>query len=181
MYPVPDGDTGTNMARTLDAVVAELELADARARSDVQRHQPRQPDGRPRQQRRDPQPDPARVGRNVEGRRPTLSATRLPKRLKAASAAAYQAVLKPIEGTILTVVRESADAGASAAADGASLVGMLRAARAAGKAALDNTPELLPGAEGRRGRRCRRRRLPAVARRRAARGRRRAVARTRRG
>src|SRR4029079_9685639 len=28
VYPVPDGDTGTNMARTLDAVVAELDLAD---------------------------------------------------------------------------------------------------------------------------------------------------------
>ena len=29
VYPVPDGDTGTNMARTLDAVVAELDLAGA--------------------------------------------------------------------------------------------------------------------------------------------------------
>ena len=29
VYPVPDGDTGTNMARTLDAVVAEMEAADA--------------------------------------------------------------------------------------------------------------------------------------------------------
>ena len=29
VYPVPDGDTGTNMARTLDAVVAELESARA--------------------------------------------------------------------------------------------------------------------------------------------------------
>ena len=29
VYPVPDGDTGTNMARTLDAVVAELEPAPA--------------------------------------------------------------------------------------------------------------------------------------------------------
>ena len=28
MYPVPDGDTGTNMARTLDAVVAEMDAAD---------------------------------------------------------------------------------------------------------------------------------------------------------
>jgi DAK2 domain fusion protein YloV len=64
--------------------------------------------------------------------------------LKAASAAAYQAVLKPIEGTILTVAREAADAATAAAADGASLVGMLRTARAAGKKALDNTPELLP-------------------------------------
>ena len=29
VYPVPDGDTGTNMARTLDAVVAELDAAPA--------------------------------------------------------------------------------------------------------------------------------------------------------
>ena len=28
VYPVPDGDTGTNMSRTLDAVVTELETAD---------------------------------------------------------------------------------------------------------------------------------------------------------
>ena len=61
VYPVPDGDTGTNMARTLDAVVAELDAAPARAGADLQRDQPRQPDGRPRQQRRDPQPDPARA------------------------------------------------------------------------------------------------------------------------
>jgi len=37
--------------------------------------------------------------------------------LRAASTAAYQAVLKPIEGTILTVVRAAAD-GAAATADG---------------------------------------------------------------
>jgi len=50
--------------------------------------------------------------------------------------AAYQAVLKPIEGTILTVARESADAATAAAADGASLVVVLRAARTAGRTAL---------------------------------------------
>ena len=32
VYPVPDGDTGTNMARTLDAVVAEMESAAGRPR-----------------------------------------------------------------------------------------------------------------------------------------------------
>ncbi|MGZ4723019.1 MAG: DAK2 domain-containing protein, partial [Ilumatobacteraceae bacterium] len=53
------------------------------------------------------------------------------------------AVLRPIGGTILTVVRESAVAAAAAAGAGASLVARLRAARAAGKKALDNTPELL--------------------------------------
>ena len=143
VYPVPDGDTGTNMARTLDAVVAELDLADhellptcnaishgslmgARGNSGVILSQ---------------------ILRGLVGTlkdATDLTATKVAEALKAASAAAYQAVLKPIEGTILTVVRESADAATAAAAEGASLVGMLRAAREAGKTALDNTPELLP-------------------------------------
>ena len=33
VYPVPDGDTGTNMARTLDAVVAELDGANGEMES----------------------------------------------------------------------------------------------------------------------------------------------------
>ena len=143
VYPVPDGDTGTNMASTLDAVVAELDLAaveleptcnaishgslmGARGNSGVILSQ---------------------ILRGLVGTlkdATDLTATKVAEALKAASAAAYLAVLKPIEGTILTVVRESADAAAAAAAAGASLVGMLRAARAAGKKALDNTPELLP-------------------------------------
>jgi len=142
VYPVPDGDTGTNMASTLDAVVAELDqagpeleptcnaishgsLMGARGNSGVILSQ---------------------ILRGLVGtlRDATeLTATKVAEGLKAASAAAYLAVLKPIEGTILTVVRESADAAAVAAAGGASLVGMLRAARTAGKKALDNTPELL--------------------------------------
>jgi DAK2 domain fusion protein YloV len=72
------------------------------------------------------------------------TASKVAEALKNASLAAYQAVLKPIEGTILTVVRESADAAQASAADGASLSVMLRAARAAGRSALDRTPEMLP-------------------------------------
>ena len=64
--------------------------------------------------------------------------------LQAASDAAYQAVLKPIEGTILTVVRESADAARQASAAGEPLAGVLRAARDAGRASLARTPDLLP-------------------------------------
>src|SRR6476619_3719686 len=123
VYPVPDGDTGTNMARTLDAVVAELDLADheleptcnaishgslmgARGNSGVILSQ---------------------ILRGLVGilkDATELSATKVAEALKAASASAYQAVLKPIEGTIRTVVRESADAGTAAGADWASLVGM---------------------------------------------------------
>ncbi len=143
VYPVPDGDTGTNMARTLDAVVAELEksgaeldptcnaishgsLMGARGNSGVILSQILRG-----------------IANTMKGATDG-TASKVAEALKNASVAAYQAVLKPIEGTILTVVRESADAAQASAADGASLSVMLRAARAAGRSALDRTPEMLP-------------------------------------
>jgi hypothetical protein len=141
VYPVPDGDTGTNMARTLDAVVAELDsdahtttydaishgsLMGARGNSGVI------------------------LSQILRGLSSTLkeatdaTAAKVAEALKAASNSAYQAVLKPIEGTILTVVRESADAAQATAAEGGSLAAVLRSARHAGKEALDRTPEMLP-------------------------------------
>ena len=143
VYPVPDGDTGTNMARTLDAVVAEMEGAD-RAMAptcDAISH------GSLMGARGNSGVILSQILRGMAG---TLkeategTGTKVAEALKAASAAAYQAVLKPIEGTILTVVRESADAAHDAAQDGGSLVVVLRAARAAGKSALDRTPDMLP-------------------------------------
>jgi len=63
--------------------------------------------------------------------------------LQAASEGAYQAVLTPVEGTILTVVRESAAAARRAADAGNQLRDVLVAARDAGRQALDETPQLL--------------------------------------
>ena len=143
VYPVPDGDTGTNMARTLDAVVAELDLADTELDSTCNAIS----HGSLMGARGNSGVILSQILRGLVGTlkgATDLTATKVAEGLKAASTAAYQAVLKPIEGTILTVVRESADAATASAASGASLVGMLRAARSAGKAALDNTPELLP-------------------------------------
>lgn len=143
VYPVPDGDTGTNMARTLDAVVAEMEGAD-RAMAptcDAISH------GSLMGARGNSGVILSQILRGMAG---TLkgategTGTKVAEALKAASTAAYQAVLKPIEGTILTVVRESADAAQMSAQDGGSLVDVLRAARAAGKSALDRTPDMLP-------------------------------------
>ena len=145
VYPVPDGDTGTNMARTLDAVVAELETADrgmeptCRAISHGSLMGARGNSG-------------VILSQILRGLASTLaevkdqraSATNVADALKKASVAAYEAVLKPIEGTILTVVRESADAAAAAALQGATLSAMLRTARVAGRVALANTPEQLP-------------------------------------
>ena len=72
------------------------------------------------------------------------TASEFAEALSAASTSAYQAVLKPIEGTILTVVREASEAAKASAATGATLAVTLRAARDAGRVALDQTPELLP-------------------------------------
>ncbi|MGH9185302.1 MAG: DAK2 domain-containing protein, partial [Acidimicrobiales bacterium] len=64
--------------------------------------------------------------------------------LVAASEAAYEAVMRPVEGTILTVVREAADAATAQAKAGASLVDVLEAAKTTGEESLARTPELLP-------------------------------------
>ena len=144
VYPVPDGDTGTNMARTLDAVVAEMETAseeDLDATCDAISH------GSLMGARGN---SGVILSQILRGLVTTLkhnaeaSGHKVAEALTAASAGAYQAVLRPIEGTILTVVRESAEGARAASVDGASLVEVLRAARAAGKLALDSTPELLP-------------------------------------
>ena len=145
VYPVPDGDTGTNMARTLDAVVKELEGAavDMGGTCDAIAH------GSLMGARGNSGVILSQVMRGMVSKLRGVaggvaSAPEVAAALKAASVASYEAVLKPIEGTILTVVRETADAAVAAAGSGESLVGMLRVARDAGRAALANTPELLP-------------------------------------
>ncbi len=143
VYPVPDGDTGTNMARTLDAVVAELDKAsdDLVSTSNAISH------GSLMGARGNSGVILSQILRGLAGHLKEAadgSAHKLAGALKAASAAAYQAVLKPIEGTILTVVREAADASHHAAEAGGSVVEVLRAARDAGRAALARTPDLLP-------------------------------------
>jgi DAK2 domain fusion protein YloV len=140
VYPVPDGDTGTNMALTLESVSSELATADsmeevchaisrgslmgARGNSGVITSQ---------------------VLRGlVEGFR-TLDEVDGPAfaaGLRNGSDAAYQAVMRPVEGTILTVVREAAEA-VEAASDG-SLAELLERGFDAACAAVDKTPEQLP-------------------------------------
>ncbi|MEK7292841.1 MAG: DAK2 domain-containing protein, partial [Actinomycetota bacterium] len=142
VYPVPDGDTGTNMARTLDAVVAELEDADAALEPTCEAIS----HGSLMGARGNSGVILSQILRGLSGTLRTTGAagaSKVAEALKAASDAAYEAVLKPIEGTILTVIRETADAAQRAASDGATLAAMLRVARAAGRTALANTPEQL--------------------------------------
>jgi len=148
VYPVPDGDTGTNMARTLDAVVAELNQAPSELgpTCDAISH------GSLMGARGNSGVILSQILRGFVGSMKQAAssggaagaASTVADALKAASAAAYQAVLKPVEGTILTVAREAAEGASTAAAEGGSLVAVLRAGRAAGRAALARTPDQLP-------------------------------------
>ena len=143
VYPVPDGDTGTNMARTLDAVVAEMDTTaddDHGATCDAISH------GSLMGARGNSGVILSQIMRGFAGtvkEHADVQGAKFAEALQAAATGAYDAVLKPIEGTILTVCRESAEAAKVAADAGGSLVEVVRAARAAGKLALDNTPEQL--------------------------------------
>ena len=143
VYPVPDGDTGTNMARTLDAVVAEMDSAaddDHDATCDAISH------GSLMGARGNSGVILSQIMRGFAGtvkEHADIQGVKFAEALQAAATGAYDAVLKPIEGTILTVCRESAEGANTAADAGGSLVDVVRAARTAGKLALDNTPEQL--------------------------------------
>ena len=143
VYPVPDGDTGTNMALTLESVVGELQSADGMA--EVCRAIAH---GSLMGARGNSGVILSQILRGIADTFATLEAAAgddLVTALRRGADAAYQAVLRPVEGTILTVVRCAAEAAEAAQRDGEhGLVPLLdRAARGAHEAVLQ-TPELLP-------------------------------------
>jgi DAK2 domain fusion protein YloV len=143
VYPVPDGDTGTNMARTLDAVVAEMDGADPEltATCDAISY------GALMGARGNSGVILSQILRGIAATVKSSAAATgavVASALETATTGAYAAVLNPVEGTILTVVREASVAARDAADAGRSLSDVLRAARDAGRIALDRTPELLP-------------------------------------
>jgi DAK2 domain fusion protein YloV len=73
----------------------------------------------------------------------TIDAAAAAAALRGASDAAYRAVRKPVEGTMLTVVRETAEASERLAADGPALGELLRHVVEAAEQSVERTPELL--------------------------------------
>ena len=150
VYPVPDGDTGTNMTRTLDAVMAEVDAADERldATCGAISH------GSLMGARGNSGVILSQILRGfattvtgvvgTSGQRVISSASEFADALSAASEGAYRAVLTPVEGTILTVVREASEAAQTAARSGAALSETVQRSYRAGAEALARTPELLP-------------------------------------
>ena len=142
VYPVPDGDTGTNMSLTLQSVVEELDMAGddpesvCRAVSHGALMGGRGNSGVILSQILRGLSEVVRDRFPVDG--PTMA-----QALAAASEGAYGAVGNPVEGTILTVARESAEAAGAAADGGAGLVEVLEAALERGRDALARTPQML--------------------------------------
>ncbi len=145
VYPVPDGDTGTNMSMTAESVVNALKeipeeaeitevtssiahgsLMGARGNSGVILSQV------------------LRAFSSEVGSSGVLDASSAAKGLSEAAKAAYGAVMTPVEGTILTVVRESAEAAKETHEGGGDLLTVVEAALERGKDALARTPEMLP-------------------------------------
>jgi uncharacterized protein len=144
VYPVPDGDTGTNMSLTLVSVCDDLD----RAGDDIVEVCKAISHGSLMGARGNSGVILSQVLRGLVS---TIAAAggcdgpTFARALRAAADAAYHAVLRPVEGTILTVAREAAEAAEGAAGSGdATLVVVLDSARAAGAVALEKTPELLP-------------------------------------
>ncbi len=165
VYPVPDGDTGTNMALTLRAVVDALPGSSERhsdldwRRRLVDRTWRFLPDGYRMQLVCTCIHESAlEAGRGNSGiivsqflrglagswrESLRIDASSLAGSLEAAAEAAYGAVPDPTEGTILTVGRDLATAAAATARRGAPLTEVIQDAIKAGQESLDRTPELL--------------------------------------
>ncbi|MBL7255295.1 DAK2 domain-containing protein [Paractinoplanes lichenicola] len=151
VYPVPDGDTGTNLVLTLTSAQEALEAAEAEFAGAVE--QPRPPANALRRMARGALLG-ARgnsgviVSQILRGMADSLAASvavrgaDLARALRSASEAAYAAVARPVEGTVLSVVAAAADAAGRLKSD--DLVAVARAAAFAAAEALARTPQQLP-------------------------------------
>ncbi|MGN0027915.1 MAG: DAK2 domain-containing protein [Clostridium sp.] len=142
VFPVPDGDTGTNMSATFKAAVKEIEglntesigeaskklakgaLMGARGNSGVILSQILRG-----------------ISKGLEGKT-SVDSVELAIALQEGSKAAYKAVMRPTEGTILSVIRAAAEAAIDT--DVKDIVELMDVVVNEAKIMLDKTPELLP-------------------------------------
>lgn len=142
VFPVPDGDTGTNMSMTFKAAVKEIEnlnsesigetskklakgaLMGARGNSGVILSQILRG-----------------ISKGLEGKT-SVDSAELANAFVEGSKAAYKAVMKPTEGTILSVIRAASEGAIKS--DKTDIVELLNEVVKEAKVMLDRTPDLLP-------------------------------------
>ena len=144
VFPVPDGDTGTNMSMTLSNAARELEKLSGETAGKVASVNA---SALLRGARGNSGVITSLLFRGFAkgiGSDTELTSENLAKALELGVEAAYKAVMKPTEGTILTVSRVSSEYARKAADEGKDTVTVFEAAIEGAQTALDETPELLP-------------------------------------
>jgi uncharacterized protein len=146
VYPVPDGDTGTNMHLTMQSVRRELDIADGSKMSEVTRAisygsllGARGNSGVILSQLMKGFSEAVREHSEV-------SSSTFVDALERGAKTGYAAVMKPVEGTILTVARETSVAARAVltANPGINVIELLEKSLAGGRISLEHTKELLP-------------------------------------
>src|SRR4051794_35716282 len=147
VYPVPDGDTGTNLTMTVRAVVEAVEDTSAASRESLARDVAR---GALMGARGNSGVIFSQIVRGAADVLGNVDATRIDadataRALRGATDAAYRAVRRPVEGTMLSVIRELAEeAEAHASTNGGTpLPELLRDLVRRGEEAVARTPEQL--------------------------------------
>ncbi|KPI50709.1 dihydroxyacetone kinase [Clostridioides difficile] len=143
VFPVPDGDTGTNMSLTISYALKELAKVENDNISDIGKALSK---GSLMGARGNSGVILSQIirgiAKSIEGKS-KLSTEDLAKAFKNGSDTAYKAVIKPIEGTILTVVRESGDFAIKAAKKEKDIVKFLSMFVKESNSSLERTPDLL--------------------------------------
>jgi len=144
VFPVPDGDTGTNMSLTMRAALEEVGDESYASVSDLAQVIAR---GALMGARGNSGVILSQVlrgfARVLQGKQ-SLGGADLAEALRQGAATAYKGVMRPVEGTILTVARECAESACRAASAGHDVEQVLASALAEAQASLARTPSLLP-------------------------------------
>jgi DAK2 domain fusion protein YloV len=143
VYPVPDGDTGTNLTLTARSVVEDLDKTTASSRGELAHAVTRAALMGARGNSGVIFSQIVRGAADVLGAADRIDSTTFAEALRGASDAAYRAVRRPVEGTMLSVIRELAEEAEERATTDLPLTELLRTVVARGEEALARTPEQL--------------------------------------
>ncbi len=143
VFPVPDGDTGTNMLLTMRATLEEASRSPDHSASAISRAMAR---GALMGARGNSGVILSQIFKGLANGledKAVFNGSDLAAALAGASSLAYKGVSQPVEGTILTVIREVSTAAQAAAAEAKGVESVVEAAATAARTAVARTPSLL--------------------------------------
>jgi uncharacterized protein len=144
VFPVPDGDTGINMFLTMQAANGAVENLDSVSAGEICGKIAR---GALLGARGNSGVILSQILRGLAkglGAKQNFTVLDFAAALRLGAESAYSAIAQPVEGTILTVMREAAEAAQENALQGGDLKEVLGAAVSQARASVRNTPDLLP-------------------------------------